>query len=211
MYEGKERRIELIRELRAAGDDTEATAEDLNRPTTDERKTKVRDAAIDSIAGETTSALLDFFAKDLVRKEEKDRLEAIAKAADAERRKREVAEGGTRQAQELVRDREDEAYRQVMRMNNAAATSYVQSVMDAAIDKVVQDVIAKMLRGDGALVGRLMQSGDDDMDLAVSFLVAGAEAVGDDARDAEDGARFTDAAQASLKVATEDVSLRSTR
>jgi hypothetical protein len=60
------------------------------RPRTREPRELLQKATIDSIPGFATSELLDFMAMDLDREEEKDRLDDIAKAANAKREKKKM-------------------------------------------------------------------------------------------------------------------------
>jgi hypothetical protein len=207
MYEGKERRTALIEELR---EEAAATAAEDDATAKAARRAEVHGAAVETIAGETSSALLDFFAKDLVRKEEKERIAAMAAAADAERARREVAEGGRRQAEELARGREDEAYRQIMRVHHAAARSYVEDLIGGALEKVVQDMVAQIARGgaEEAVGGRAAEEGGRE--LVGSFLEPAAAVVAERAREGEEEGRFVAAAQDTLEGAVEDVTKHST-
>ena len=213
MFEGKERRIELTKELRASEGIVEEPDAAL-RPTTVERKTAVREAALDTVAGETSSALFDFLAKDLVRKEEKDKLQAMAEKAETERKKREIMEGGKRQAEELLRDREDEAFRQVTRVHHSTAVSFVEGLMQQALDKVVQDVVMKMLRGgDGASVIRDTRGEAVEhmaKELVGSFLEPSAAAIAEMAKATETDARITAAATETVDQIMTDVTKNST-
>jgi len=195
MYEGKERRIALITELRREGE--EEIKSELEK-----RKEKVHSAAIDTIAGVTTSSLMDFFAKDLVRKEEKSRIEEIATKADKERGEREVVEGGRRQAEELQRGREDEAYRQVMRVHHAAASSYVEEIFGNAIDKIVERMVAKLASGAVSVAGETNVAGTGQA-LIGSFLEPAAANVAEKA--AGDDDRLKAAAHDAVGGAVEDV------
>lgn len=127
VFEGKQRRLELIRELRAS--------EHVTMPV---ETTQGDDWALETVAGEAASMLLNHCANELVRREQKDELAALAKRADAERRRREAEEAGTRQAQELVRNRQDEVYSQVMAAHVDTAESYVDQVVDMAVDDSAQ-------------------------------------------------------------------------
>ncbi|GMH92490.1 hypothetical protein TL16_g12361, partial [Triparma laevis f. inornata] len=207
MFEGKERRIELIKELRASEGVEQGDPGVLTQP---ERKERVHDAAIDTIAGETTSALFDFLGKELVRKEEKDKLQAMAAAAEKERIKREVEEGGKRQAEELLRSREDEAYRQITRMHHAAATTFVSDLMAQALEKVVAELVMKFAKGEagGEVVGGEVE--ETAKELVGSFLKSGAEGIADVAKEGETDARILDAAQATVDQVMKDVTVNST-
>ena len=208
MFQGKEKRIELIKELRASEG---IKQEEPGALTKDERRAKVHEAALDTIAGETTSALFDFLSKELVRKEEKDKLQDMAAKAEKERTKREVEEGGKRQAEELLRSREDEAFRQITRMNHAAATTYIASIMETAIKKIVADIAMKLARGE---LGDSVK-GTNDVEgvgkaLVGDFLQPSAEAIADKNKEGETDARILDAAHATVDQVIKDVTVNST-
>merc|ERR1719331_3000823 len=83
MFEGKERRGELIAELRESEQelaDLESTKKEdaLNQQA--ERGIQVLEGAMDTLQGEAISATLDFLSKELVRKNEQERLRGIASA-----------------------------------------------------------------------------------------------------------------------------------
>jgi len=110
----------------------------------------------------------------LVRKEEKDKLQAFAKKADDERRTREIEESGRRQAEELVRSREDEAYRQIMRMCHSTAKTFVEMLMDQALMKIISDATTGGIRGViGGAVGEAMGQADANVRNVSKNLVAG--------------------------------------
>ena len=155
MFEGKERRKALIHELRAADevDDSEAAAPHL---LAHERKEKVTQAALDTVAGETVSNLFDFLSKELVRKEERERLQALAHHADDVRRQREAEESGRRQAEERVRAREDEVYKQVVRAHQGAGISLVDALIDDSLERVASEQAMAELRLDPALAAQLL-------------------------------------------------------
>merc|ERR550514_1235595 len=77
MYEGKERRGELINELReseAMLADPEVREKEEALTTQAERGVQVLEGAMNTLQGEVVSATLDFLAKELVRKEEAAKL-----------------------------------------------------------------------------------------------------------------------------------------
>mmetsp|Transcript_5552 Transcript_5552/g.15514 ORF Transcript_5552/g.15514 Transcript_5552/m.15514 type:complete len:520 (-) Transcript_5552:2338-3897(-) len=77
MYEGTERKRELLRELQAAA----AVSEASEAATSEEKHDAVVAAARDGVGGEVMSTLLDMLSKE---KAEQDRREAAAEAAEAE-------------------------------------------------------------------------------------------------------------------------------
>ena len=142
MFEGKERRAALIAELRESDEAQPppalAAQEDELRAKA-ERGIAVLDGALDTAQGETVSATLDMLAKELVRKEEQERISAMAGGAGDERRVREAEEGGRRQAEDALRSREDQMYEQVVRTHQGAADSYVDELMAGQVDELAHE------------------------------------------------------------------------
>ena len=166
MYEGKERRLELIRELRAAdeakaNEGAEAEALDAEAGAAvaaDENRAAVARAAMETIAGEMASSMLDFLSKELVRREEKERLKALAHRADNERRQREAEEAGRRQAEERLRGRSDEVYKQVMAAHLGAARTFVDEILESSIDEAARRQAIVELQDDPTLNDAMAKS-----------------------------------------------------
>lgn len=64
--------------------------------------------------------------------EEVQRISALANLAVRERRLREAQEAGTRQAEEMLRERENEAFRNAMGLHNQTIDSYLQAIIEKA-------------------------------------------------------------------------------
>jgi hypothetical protein len=101
MYQGRIRREELIRELRTA-DETLAsmareTAIDVANDVKVKRESDAKQSTIDSIAGAAGAPLMVLLNQEQDRVDTFDMLEAMAEAAEKDRLRREIAEGGRRQ------------------------------------------------------------------------------------------------------------------
>lgn len=101
MYQGRVRREELIRELRSA-DETLATmaketAIDVANEVKVKREADAKQSTMDSIAGASSAPLMVLLNQEQDRVDTFDMLEAMAEAAEKERLRREIAEGGRRQ------------------------------------------------------------------------------------------------------------------
>lgn len=130
--------MELIRELRE--DERlaeEKEAADVADAEADAAKylQSVRDATLDTVQGEVAAATLDYMAKELVRTAQAERLNAHATDAFRVRRVREAEESGRRQAEENVRARQDLVYRQLQRVHNQTADSYVDELLAKVVDQ----------------------------------------------------------------------------
>jgi hypothetical protein len=139
MFAGKEKRRELIDELRSIEEAVTAEAQSEHdrqdaAQSHQARLGRVQSAAIHTVQGETSSAMLDLLSKELIRHEQKLRLQALAERGDQTRRRRESAESGRRQAEEELRLREDNLYRQVMRAHQGSAASFVESLVGEAVE-----------------------------------------------------------------------------
>lgn len=137
MFESKERRLELIRELRHDEDlmraADEAKAEDAKLAAAAELEA-AQGATVDQLQGEVMTATLDFMAKELVRVRQAERVNALATEAARTRRMREAAESGRRQAEEAVRTRQDLVFRQLQRVHNQTADSYFDELVEGVVE-----------------------------------------------------------------------------
>ena len=123
MYEGKERRLELIHELRLEAEekamgDEEAEAEAEAGLST----------VVDAVQAELVGNSLDRMSKEFRRYHEEQRIMQIAKEAERVRRIREAEEGGRRQKEMKQRAEVEIAYKQMMAVHRASALSYIDEV-----------------------------------------------------------------------------------
>jgi len=216
MFEGKERRGELIAELRESEQelaDLESTKKEdaLNQQA--ERGIQVLEGAMDTLQGEAISATLDFLSKELVRKNEQERLRGIASDAQKIRTKREAEEGGRRQAEENLRAREDMMYRQVMRVHQGTAESYTQELLAEKTDEVAHTQAVAEVTGNAAAVApvaNLAGASEEEQDgtirdLVASFLLPEVERHRVRQQIQEEEKRFVDAAHKSIQQIVQDV------
>lgn len=184
MFEGKERRMALIRELRAS-EPLEAEAEDLARTDADAEAQRSQEeaanAAVDAAQGEVVSHTLAYLANERVRLREQRRVLDLARHAERERRTREAEEGGRRAAEVALRTRGDELFKQLLGAHQRTVDSFLEdvtaravaatartraedeaSVQDASVEGAVAHAEAEAGRGGQAAVVR---------DLVAAFIV----------------------------------------
>jgi len=216
MFEGKERRAELIFELResepdVANDVNAEQEEALNKQA--ERGIQVLEGAMDTLQGEAISATLDFLSKELVRKQDQDRLMGVAADAQAARTKREAEEGGRRQAEENLRAREEQMYRQVMGVHQGTAETYTDDLLAEKTDEVAHQQAIAEVTGNAAAVAPVVNvagaSADEQdgtvRDLVASFLLPEVERHRIQQQIQEEEKRFVDAAHKSIQQVADDV------
>jgi hypothetical protein len=145
MFEGKERRLELIHEMRADLLTSDAVAiiekDEAARKKDDDGQIG-RNAVVDTATGEVTSATLDFFSKELVRQQEMQNVAAAAAIADEERRKREAAETALRRAEFIARSKQEEIARQLRSIHSSTASTLIESIIAQSIDDAASAVAA---------------------------------------------------------------------
>lgn len=217
MFDGRERRAELLAELRAsdvaARSDTaaaiglSASEGGANGMDTERR---VAESTRRRAEGEVVSELLDALSKALDRSREVERLRAFVGQAVGVRREREVEEGGRRQAEELVREREDEVFRALSRVHLETAGDLVD---DALAGVVAREAHAQAMRelqvrregGIERLVATLESELDADdavvRELVASFLLPQVQREGVRRQVAKEQRKFVSAAHALLQEA----------
>jgi len=132
MFAAKERRSELIKELRLA-EVLDDMSEELaaSRAATEAKKLaqKVEQSAADAVQGEMVGATLPFLTSELTRLKEQRRIAAVVQLAERTRRMREAEEAGTRQREIAARDGADERFRAVMRLRTGTVENYLSDII----------------------------------------------------------------------------------
>ncbi|XP_019506574.1 PREDICTED: protein MAATS1 [Hipposideros armiger] len=140
MFEGKEKRLELIQELRT----THALQEDdrlvkkaekqltlaLQRQRNlHEHKVSVVENHLAGLEGRVLADMFDFLSKELVRLQEERRIHAFAMLAERQRRKREAEESGRRQVEQRRLREEDQIFKEVVKVHQSTVTSYLEDII----------------------------------------------------------------------------------
>ncbi|KAI1885239.1 hypothetical protein AGOR_G00218120 [Albula goreensis] len=148
--EGKEKRLELIQELRTTHAlqleeqemqraEKQATLALQRQRELHNHKASVAEALQLGVAGNVMADMLDFLSKELVRLQEERRIHAFTLVAERDRRMREAEESGRRQVEERRRREEDEIFRQVVQVHQATVDLYLEDVILGAIEKTADE------------------------------------------------------------------------
>ena len=92
------------------------------------------DGVAEAVQSSIISKTMDSLSKELVRMKQERRIDAMVRLAENERRKREAEESGRRQAEQLLRKRQDELYKELMSVHQGSVDSYLQSIIMRTID-----------------------------------------------------------------------------
>mmetsp|Transcript_35958 Transcript_35958/g.47315 ORF Transcript_35958/g.47315 Transcript_35958/m.47315 type:complete len:186 (+) Transcript_35958:1362-1919(+) len=92
------------------------------------------DGVAEAVQAQVISKTMDTLSKELVRLKQERRIDAMVRLAENERRKREAEESGKRQAEQVLRDRQDVLYGELMKVHQGSVDSYLQSVVMKTID-----------------------------------------------------------------------------
>lgn len=111
MFEGKEKRLELIAELRACENYARTSdATDQDKVILQNYKERLLDGVTEAIQSSVISSTMDNLSKELVRLKQERKIANMVRIAEDVRRQREAEESGRRQAEQILRDREDVLY-----------------------------------------------------------------------------------------------------
>jgi hypothetical protein len=179
MHEGKRNRTELIKELRAADNLKSLGVNDEENKLIDNYIEKLTNGVIDAVQGQTISQSLDFLSKQMVRIKEEQKINAIVMIAENERRKREAEEMGRRQAETILRDRQDNMYKELLDVNQATMDSYINSLFSSTVNKVSKKQVMREIEIKANKLNRIVdrienQFIKDDVrvrDLVSSFII----------------------------------------
>ncbi|XP_077985576.1 cilia- and flagella-associated protein 91-like isoform X2 [Glandiceps talaboti] len=145
MFEGKEKRLELIKELRSthALQEAEQQMKKQEKQSTlnlqrqrrlHEHKESFVEEAMAQMEGAAIGDMLDFLSKELIRLQEERRIHAFSMLAERQRRIREAEESGRRQLEERRRREEDEIFKQVVKVHQNSVDTYLEDIILMSVD-----------------------------------------------------------------------------
>ncbi|XP_048201780.1 cilia- and flagella-associated protein 91 [Perognathus longimembris pacificus] len=140
MFEGKEKRLELIHELRTshALQDDEKMVKKAEKQLTlalqrqrnlHEHKMNLIENHLAGLEGRALADMFDFLSKELVRLQEERRIHAFAMLAERQRRIREAEESGRRQVEQRRLREEDEIFKEVVKVHQSTVSSYLEEII----------------------------------------------------------------------------------
>lgn len=205
IYEGKQKALPLIRELRLA-----------ENPVPEEEKDgeELHDLAVDTMAGEISSHALDFIAKDIMRVAEEKKIAALVILANYRRRVLEAEETGRRQAEDILRKKQEQHFEMVMEVHASTADIFLSDIFTSAL----QDVAAVQASAESSLKATVLEdiigSVEERLnapdfivnDLVSSFLLPEVDRQNTKRRENMEKRRFMRAASSALKEAVQGVS-----
>jgi len=134
MFEGKEKRLDLITELRLTEEWRENSELPEERDLIHNYQERVIDGVTEAFQSSIISKTMDNLSKELVRLKQERRIAAMVSLAEDERRRREAQESGRRQAEQILRKREDVLYKELMSVYQGSVDSYLQNIVTKTID-----------------------------------------------------------------------------
>lgn len=134
MFEGKEKRLDLIAELRATEEWKKHSDTQEEHMLIDNYQERIMDGVAEAVQASVISKTMDTLSKELVRLKQERRIDAMVRLAENERRKREAEESGKRQAEQVLIKRQDVLYGELMKVHQGSVDSYLQSVIMKTID-----------------------------------------------------------------------------
>ena len=134
MFEGKEKRLDLIAELRATEEWKAASEFQEEKALIENYQERVLDGAAEALQADVISRTLDNLSKELVRFKQEKKIAAMVRLAEDLRRKREAEESGRRQGEAILRQREDFLYQELMSVHQGTVDSYLQNIVVNTID-----------------------------------------------------------------------------
>ena len=135
MFEGKEKRLDLISELRATEEYKNSSDLQEEKNLIEVYQERILDGVSEAIQSDIISKTMDNLSKELVKLKQEIRIAGMVRLAEDVRRRREAEESGRRQAEQILREREDVLYQELMSVHQGSVDSYLQNVFGNTIDK----------------------------------------------------------------------------
>ncbi|KAM4862697.1 cilia- and flagella-associated protein 91 [Urocitellus parryii] len=154
MFEGKEKRLELIQELRTshALQEDEKLVKKAEKQVTlalqrqrnlHEHKVSLVENHLAGLEGRALADMLDFLSKELVRLQEERRIHAFAMLAERQRRMREAEESGRRQVEQRRLREEDQIFKEVVKVHQSTVSSYLEDIILSTEENTAEEQARK--------------------------------------------------------------------
>ncbi|XP_062368890.1 cilia- and flagella-associated protein 91 [Cinclus cinclus] len=150
MFEGKEKCLDLIQELRTthvlqedgqlllkAQKQMTLSLQQQHDSQMHQLSALERDLA--TVEGRTLANVLDFLSKELERLQEEQKIHALIMLAERQRWMREAEESGRRQLEESRRQEEDELFRQVVNVQERTIDTYLEDVILSSMERTAEE------------------------------------------------------------------------
>ena len=134
MFEGKEKRLDLIAELRITDEWRKQADGDEERNIIQQYQERVLDGVAEGLQAQIISDTIGALSNELVRFKQERRIAAMVHMAEQDRRRREAEESGRRQAEMVLAKREDKLYSELMGVHQGSVDNYLQNLFTNAID-----------------------------------------------------------------------------
>lgn len=134
MFEGKEKRLDLIAELRITEEWRQASDQQEERSIIQNYQERVLDGVAEGLQAEMIAATMEGLSKELVRFKQERKIAAMVHMAEQDRRRREAEESGRRQAEQILGLREDHLFKELMSVHQGRVDNYLQNVIVNAVD-----------------------------------------------------------------------------
>lgn len=134
MFEGKEKRLDLIAELRTTEEWRQAADMEEEKAIIQNYQERVLDGVAEGLQAKLISGTMESLSRELVRFKQERRIAAMVHLAEQDRRRREAEEGGRRQAEQIISSREDKLYKELMTVHQGSIDHYLQNIMSTAIE-----------------------------------------------------------------------------
>lgn len=166
MFDGKEKRLDLIQELvdvervKAA----EVVDEALERK--NEIESQIQ-GTINRVAGHLVGDTLDFLEKEKIRREQEAVIVEFEERAKAERHRREAAEAGRRQRELEQLAKDEERFRQLEQLLYESAGDYVSALMSDTVHGMSEAIAISEVEAKRAVLDGLLAVEDSEDEAAV--------------------------------------------
>jgi len=134
MFEGKEKRLDLIAELRITEEWRQASDQQEERNVIQNYQERVLDGVAEGLQAQMIASTMEGLSKELVRFKQERKIAAMVHMAEQDRRRREAEESGRRQAEQILGLRQDHLFKELMSVHQGRVDNYLQDIIVNAID-----------------------------------------------------------------------------
>lgn len=175
VFNGKERRLELIAEIRSTHILQESkdvpiedivtarahTIKEMQQKKESEGNARADLEAVKSeLRGKAVGDTLSFLSKELVRLQEQRRISAMVALAERQRRMREAEESGRREEEVKRRTEQDEIFRQVMKVHQGTVETYLERILMDSLERTTDEEARSYINDQAGSINKVITEMD---------------------------------------------------
>ena len=167
LFDGKEKRLALIEELLIVANIDQLKKEDEDEKIERIIKKNIKKGILKQIKGKIVTDITDNLSCELIRFIEEQKVREFVKMAEEERRNREAVETGRRQAELIVKNREQKLYSEILEVHKDCVEDFIDDVLDYSSNFLTKKIAMNQTKIKEKTFNQYLEKNNDNFDVLI--------------------------------------------